>query len=330
MKLIRNYLRADQNNYQGRVDLRFIDLATHFSRLQDARSGQGGAALAVYFAGEKVVDIHTGKKTQKELWQDDTLSICYSTGKGILATLAHILVSHRFLDYDQPIADYWPEFAQHGKEKLSLRHLLSHESGLYDIRNIIAQASEMSDWQHMLKVMERIQPRFEIGSEHAYQALTFGWLVGGAIEKATQRPLQELMKLYLVEPLELDGAYFGVPEHEIARVAKPLNYQDPEMRALKAEQKKNQVHNKTQKKHKPDLIGKVIELSGQNPEDFLDAMVPKGMARFSFFDDTTLQTLIPAANGVFTARSLAKIYAMLAQGGRWNNVELIDPVTFKS
>ena len=330
MKLIRNYFRADQNNYQGHVDRRFIDLATHFSRLHDARSGQGGAALAVYFAGEKVVDIHTGKKTQKELWQEDTLSVCYSTGKGILVTLAHILVSHRFLDYDQPIADYWPEFAQHGKEKLSLRHLLSHESGLYDIRNIIAQASEMSDWQHMLKVMELSQPRFEIGSEHAYQALTFGWLVGGAIEKATQRPLQELMKLYLAEPLELDGAYFGVPEHEIARVAKPLNYQDPEMRALKAEQKKTQVHNKVQKKHNPDLIGKAIELSGQNPEDFLDAMVPKGMARFSFFDDATLQTLIPAANGVFTARSLAKIYAMLAQGGRWNNVELIDPVTFKS
>ena len=127
MKLIRNYLRADQNNYQGHVDPRFKDLATHFSRLQDARSDQGGAALAIYFAGEKVVDIHTGKKTQKELWQDDTLSVCYSTGKGILATLAHILVSHRFLDYDQPIADYWPEFAQHGKEKLSLRHLLSHE-----------------------------------------------------------------------------------------------------------------------------------------------------------------------------------------------------------
>lgn len=330
MKLIRDYLHADHNNYQGHVDPRFKDLATNFSRLQDSRSEQGGAALAVYFKGEKVVDIFTGKKSKNESWQDDTLSVCYSTGKGILATLAHILVSHRFLDYDQPIADYWPEFAQYGKEKLSLRHVLSHESGLYDIRNRIGQASEMSDWQHMLQVMESSQPRFDIGSQSAYQALTFGWLVGGAIEKATQRPLQELMKLYLTDPLELDGAYFGVPKNEIGRIAKPLNYQDPEMRSLKAEQKKTQIHNKKQKKLKPDLIGKAIELSGQNPEDFLDAMVPKGMARFSFFDDDTLQTMIPAANGVFTARSLAKIYAMLAHRGHWNNVELIDPVTFEA
>jgi CubicO group peptidase (beta-lactamase class C family) len=110
--LIKEILFADTHNYHGKVDHRFIDLATQFSRLQDARSHQGGAALVIYFQGQKVVDIFTGKKSQEQDWQSDTLAMCYSTGKGILATLAHILVSEGLLDYDQPIAHYWPEFAK--------------------------------------------------------------------------------------------------------------------------------------------------------------------------------------------------------------------------
>ena len=85
--MIKEILFADTHNYHGKVDERFIDLATQFSRLQDARSHQGGAALVVYFKGQKVVDIFTGKKSQEEDWQSNTLTMCYSTGKGILATI---------------------------------------------------------------------------------------------------------------------------------------------------------------------------------------------------------------------------------------------------
>lgn len=340
MRALKEYLLADTQNFKGYVDPRFQDLATQFSRMQSPRANQGGAALAVYFQGEKVVDIFTGKKSESKAWDEDTLSICYSTGKGVLATLAHILVSRGFLDYDQPIVDYWSEFSQQAKSNLTLRHLLSHESGLYDIRHLIEHASEMSDWQHMLSVMAQAKPRFEVGTENAYQALTFGWLVGGALEKATQRPLFELLQAFLVDPLELDGAYFGIPKSELNRLAKPLNYQNPEERQRKAELKKKkqleqQATNTDAKKakHKQakfDLIGKAIELSGQNPQDFLDAMVPKSMNRFSFFDDETAQSVIPAANGAFTARSLAKIYAMLANRGVWNDEKLIDPQTFSA
>lgn len=102
--MIKEILLADTHNYHGILDERFIDLAHQFSRLQDARTGQGGAALAVYFRGQKVVDIYTGLKSQTEAWQPDTLAVCYSTGKGVLATLAHILISEGFLEYDKPIA----------------------------------------------------------------------------------------------------------------------------------------------------------------------------------------------------------------------------------
>lgn len=328
MNSIAKVVFANTQNYSGKVDPRFIDLAKQFSRLQDQRSHLGGAALVVYFRGEKVADIYTGQKSNTELWAQDTLSICYSTGKGVLATLAHILVSQGMLDYDQPIADYWPEFAQNGKDKMTLRHVLSHQSGLFDIRNIISKAAEMADWQHMLKVMENAQPRFNIGQENAYQALTFGWLVGGVLEKASQKSLTELMQQYLVEPLELDGAYFGVPQSELARVAKPL----PKPKV--DHQSNNTPDNKTQakksKQPKFNFSEKLIEWSGQDPQDFLDAMVPKRMREFSFFDDASIQAIIPAANGAFTARSLAKVYAMLANRGEWQSQSLIDAETFKT
>lgn len=323
MNAIKEIIFADKKNYQGDVDERFIDLAEQFSRLQDGRTQFGGAALVVYFQGQKVVDIFTGKKSETENWNNQTLSVCYSTGKGVLATLAHILVSEGFLDYDTPVAQYWSEFGQNGKQQITLRHILSHQSGLFDIRNLIEQAKEMADWQHMLKVMEQATPRFAVGEDIAYQALTFGWLVGGVLEKATGQPLRWLMQTYLVDPLALDGAYFGVPSGELARVARLI----PQVKAHVAEQSSKPKHHK--KKHKTSFSDKLIELSGQNPQDFLDAMVPKAMRDFSFFSDEGLQAIIPAANGVFTAESLAKIYAMLANQGVWNDQTLIKPEIFK-
>ncbi|NNP74168.1 esterase [Acinetobacter defluvii] len=322
MSAIKEILFADKKNFHGDVDERFVDLAEQFSRLQDGRTQLGGAALTVYFQGKKVVDIFTGKKSETENWTSDTLSVCYSTGKGVLATLAHILVSEGFLDYDTPVLKYWPEFGQNGKEKMTLRHILSHQSGMFDIRNMIAHANEMADWQHMLKVIEQAKPRFQVGEDIAYQALTFGWLVGGVLEKATGQPLKWLMQKYLVDPLALDGAYFGVPSVELVNVARLIPTAQKHIAEQVAQPKK------AKKKSKISFSDKLIELSGQNPQDFLDAMVPKSMREFSFFSDEGLQAVIPAANGVFTAKSLAKIYAMLANKGVWEGQVLIKPEVF--
>lgn len=320
--MIKEILFADTHHYHGSVDERFIDLASQFSRLQDARSQQGGAALVVYFQGQKVVDIFTGKKSQEEDWQSDTLAMCYSTGKGILATLAHILVSEGILEYDQPIAHYWPEFAQNGKANITLRHVLSHQSGLFDIRNMIDAATEMLDWSHMLDVVAAATPRFSAGQSFAYQPLTYGWILGGVIEKAAKQPLNWLMERYLVQPLELDGAYFGTPASELDRVARLLLKPKPPT-STKPQTKKNS------QPRKASISERLLELSGQNPQDFQDAMIPKGMRHFSFYSDEGLQAVIPAANGVFTADSLAKVYAMLANQGQWQGQQFIRLEVFK-
>ncbi|MCH7338455.1 serine hydrolase domain-containing protein [Acinetobacter higginsii] len=320
--MIKELLFADTHHYHGSVDERFIDLASQFSRLQDARTQQGGAALVVYFQGQKVVDIYTGKKSQEKDWQANTLAMCYSTGKGILATLTHILVSEGVLDYEQPIAHYWPEFAQNGKANITLRHVLSHQSGLFDIRNTIETATEMLDWSHMLDVIAAATPRFAAGQSFAYQPLTYGWILGGVLEKAAKQPLSWLMQRYLVQPLELDGAYFGTPTAELNRVARLLEKPKTAPQA-KPQQKKNS------QPRKASLSERLLELSGQNLQDFQDAMIPKGMRHFSFYSDEGLQAVIPAANGVFTADSLAKVYAMLANQGQWQGKQLIRPEVFK-
>ncbi|ATO20276.1 esterase [Acinetobacter sp. LoGeW2-3] len=321
MKPIKEFLTVSTDNYQGYVYPRFHDLAVQFSCFQDARAGQGGAALVVYHQGEKVLDIYTGKKSEQEPWQPDTMSVCYSTGKGVLATLAHILVSRGLISYDTPVAEYWPEFAQQSKGQITLAHMLSHQSGLYDIRNIIDDAREMLDWSHMLERIAATKPRFELGTAAAYQPLTFGWQVGGALEKATGKTLAKLMNEYLVKPLQLDGAYFGVPEHEFSRVARPIHRKKTEIQP-RAE--------KTQPRaRKPNLMERVLQWSGQNPQDFQDAMIPKGMKKLNFFSDEGLKAIIPAATGVFTANSLARVYAMLAQQGQWQEQELISQDIFK-
>lgn len=325
MQQLKDYLFANTANYQGHVDERFIDLARQFSRMQDARTELGGAALVIYFQGQKVVDIWTGKKSETESWQANTLSLCYSTGKGVLSTLAHILVSEGFVDYDIPVATYWPEFAQQGKDQITLRHMLSHQSGLYDIRNLVADASEMADWQHMLAVIAQAKPRFAVATDAAYQPLTFGWQVGGILEKATGKTLAELMQQYLVAPLQLDAAYFGVPKEKLAEVARII----PQQKVSKDKLQNSKPKVKPAQARKASPFDKLLELSGQKPQDFQDAMIPKGMKNFSFFSDQGLQAIIPAATGVFSANSLARIYAMLANGGEWQGQQLIGTEIFK-
>ncbi|UDM39388.1 beta-lactamase family protein [Acinetobacter haemolyticus] len=325
MQQLKDYLFANTANYQGHVDERFIDLARQFSRMQDVRTELGGAALVIYFQGQKVVDIWTGKKSETESWQANTLSLCYSTGKGVLSTLAHILVSEGFVEYDIPVATYWPEFAQQGKDQITLRHMLSHQSGLYDIRHLVADASEMADWQHMLAVIAQAKPRFAVATDAAYQPLTFGWQVGGILEKATGKTLAELMQHYLVAPLQLDAAYFGVPKEKLAEVARII----PQQKVSKDKLQNPKPKVKPTQARKASPFDKLLELSGQKPQDFQDAMIPKGMKNFSFFSDQGLQAIIPAATGVFSANSLARIYAMLANGGEWQGQQLIRPEIFK-
>ena len=184
-------------------------------QLEDAPAG---GSVVVYQAGEFVAAASIGQAQSNEQsndkWQADTLALNFSTGKGVLATLAHVLVSEGMLAYDEPIASYWPEFAANGKAKITLRKLMSHQASLFAISAIDVDNATLLNWPRMLEEVAAM-PINEIDAADqfvsAYSALVYGWILGGLIEKATDMTLAAALGKYLTEPLCIAGScYFGV------------------------------------------------------------------------------------------------------------------------
>ena len=199
-------------------------LATLLHNLQLDDSPAGGA-LVVYHQNKLLASAQVGQALADRDWSTDTLALNFSTGKGVLVTLVHILVSQGVLDYDTPISHYWQQFASHGKEDITLRQVLSHQAGLFDVTSVTTCSSDMLNWQDMIaKVAQMPQAAADAKlSQSAYSALTSGWVLGGLIEKVCQKPLNQVLRHYLTEPLGIeDAVYFGVPDDKVGQVAQPL------------------------------------------------------------------------------------------------------------
>lgn len=288
-------------------------------RAQLRQYPNGGAAVCVYHRGERVVDIWGGVKDGLRMpWQAETMSVSFSTTKGVAATALHILVDRGLLDYDDRVAKFWPEFAQNGKEDITVRHLLCHEAGLYRLRSVIDDAQRMRDWEYMTTMLARATPAHKFGSANAYHALTFGWLVGEVIRRVSGKTISEVIQSEIAEPLDLDGLYVGAPSDQLHRVAE-LQVRPQRLNVL--ESLGPTIRN----------VQRVLSFVGL-PLDFGrigDALVPRGIGAFNWTAPENLTVPIPAANGLFTARSLAKLYATLANGGELNGVRLLSENTMR-
>jgi CubicO group peptidase (beta-lactamase class C family) len=262
----------------------------------------GGAAVCIYHRGECVVDAWGGVKNETgESWGSDTLALSYSTTKGVVATLLLALVDQGRLDYEDPVAKHWPEFAQAGKDRITIRHLLGHQAGLHSARSLIDHAERMLDWEFMTRRLAAATPAFEPGSRPGYHGLTFGWLAGELVRRATGGTVNDALRTLLAEPLALDGAFIGAPRESRRRLAHLLA---PEPRP------------KTGLDVATSAIGRAAwRAVGINRAHLKDALLPRG-SRELFTSDKLLDVELPALNGVFTARSLARMYAVLGEGGQ--------------
>jgi CubicO group peptidase (beta-lactamase class C family) len=278
-------------------------------------AGSGGAAVCVYHRGLRVVDCWAGTRNgQGDPWEASTMALSFSTTKGVMATLVHTLVDRGLLDYDDPVAKYWPEFAQAGKERITVRQILSHQAGLYPIRTLIDHADRMLDWEFMAAALAASTPVCEPGSRSGYHGITYGWLVGELVRRVTNLSLADAVRTILSEPLGLDGLYIGAPPHERDRLAVLLA---PAPRV-------------------PTLLSRIgywilrglCALLGLDPVRTRDALLPLG-GHEVFFSARVLDAEIPAFNGVFTARSLARMYAMLASGGELDGTRFISSDTIR-
>jgi CubicO group peptidase (beta-lactamase class C family) len=282
----------------------------------------GGAAAAVYHRGELVVDLWGGfSDDQGTLWARDTMSPSFSTTKGVAATLMHIFVDRGLVDYDARVADYWPEFAQEGKEDITVRQVLSHQSGLYHVRQMIDHVDRLLDWKHMITAIENTPPAHEPGTRTGYHGLTFGFLVGEILQRVSGKKFSQLVQAEIARPLALDGLYIGAPQRELSRAAQLL-FPD-------ATRKLTQTSLGSRLEVGLSGFSKVLQRLGLDSDlsSIFDALAPSGVSDFDFGSPECLRVAIPAANGLFTARSLAKLYATLANRGEFDGVRLLSGET---
>jgi CubicO group peptidase (beta-lactamase class C family) len=293
------------------------------------RQHAGGAAVCVYHRGECVVDLWGGVRDRAGTpWRRDTMAPSFSTTKGVASTLLHMAVDAGLLSYEDRVADHWPEFAQAGKQDITVRHVLSHQSGLYHIRQMIDHASRMLDWEYMVRAIERARPIHAPGARTGYHGLTYGFLVGEILQRVTGVAFPRLVQEALARPLDLDGMYIGAPAEALPRAAELLwprrHFIGPRAPLGRRSGLAGSLMTEWMR-----LAQRAGRLAGLDIDlvSIRDALAPRGIGSFDFGSQETLSVAIPAANGLFTARSLARMYAALAGGGQIDGVRLLSSLT---
>jgi CubicO group peptidase (beta-lactamase class C family) len=255
-----------------------------------------GAALSLVVKGETVVDLWGGHAdaSRTRPWEQDTIVNTYSTTKGITTVCALRLVEQGKLDLDRPVAEYWPEFGQNGKETIPVRWLLSHRAGLPAVDNLIP-LEQSFEWTPLVDALAAQKPWWEPGTAFGYHALTFGHLVGEVIRRVSGKTLGAYWRDEFAEPLGLDFHVGFGPEHD-ARCADmipaPIPVFDP---------------------NSPLAVALANPASVTFKAFFVS---PLPMVQPLYMNSRQWRASeMPAANGHGTARALATLYGALAGGG---------------
>ncbi|WP_085994962.1 serine hydrolase domain-containing protein [Nocardia exalbida] len=275
------------------VDPRFIRLADQFFGLF-AQPARGGGALAVYLDGRPVVDIWAGWADKERRWNGDTVALTFSTGKGVASTVVHRLAERGLIGYDIPVAEYWPEFAAHGKDDITVRDVLCHRAGLHRVRGLVPGREGILNYDAVVRALADSPPDPRRIRTSGYHAITFGWLVAELVQRATGTPFTEVLRTEIAEPLGLDEYWFRVPEserHRIAKIFRPLG--PPGIRWNTASSVLSWVR-------------PVRGLAEAGMPESFDELVR---------DPRVHDAVMPGWNGVFSARALARMYGALANGG---------------
>ena len=289
---------------QGTCDPAYAEVREEFERNFEERE-EVGASVCVTVEGKTVVDLWGGQSNNRTgtQWTDKTVSVVFSSTKGATAICAHMLAARGQLDLDAPVAQYWPEFAQSGKETIPVRMLLNHQAGLPAVRKTLP-AGAYAEWDLMVKALEEEKPFWEPGTGNGYHAITYGWLVGEVVRRISGKSLGTFFKEEIADPLHLDF-WIGLPEEKEGLVAPMIPAKPDPARPL------------FQELIKP---GTIQALPMGNNGGY---MGPPPM-----FDSREAHAAeIGGAGGITNARGLAGMYEPLALGGTKENVELVNKET---
>jgi CubicO group peptidase (beta-lactamase class C family) len=253
-----------------------------------------GLQVAAYRNGELVVDAVAGvadPETGRPV-TPDTLFFSYSIGKGVASTVVHVLAERGVLDYDTKIAELWPEFGAHGKEGATVRHALSQSVGVPGLPSGLT-AEDLTDWDKMCAIIADSEPWWEPGTRIGYHAITWGYIVGEIIRRASRKPISQALREEVASPLGVaDELFFAVPVSEQGRMAQLEDAPGTE------------------------------EMFGELPPDSpILKLGPDLTAEHANRADVRSANIL--AGGTVTARAVARMYAALL--GEVGGVHLISP-----
>jgi CubicO group peptidase (beta-lactamase class C family) len=266
-----------------------------------AERGELGGACCAHYRGEKVVDLWGGVRNKQtaEPWEQDTMVVVHSASKGLAAMTLAIAHSRGWFDYEQRVAHYWPEFAQNGKEKITVRQLLAHQAGLFAIDEPV-DGSVVADLDRLAVVLARQKPAWEPGTRQAYHALSLGFYEGELLRRVDpqHRSLGKFFQDEIASPLGED-VFIRLPESipnvRLATLAPPKPFEMllhfPIRLTLDAMRKHSNIY-------------RALEI---NPGTRV------------YFDEERIyarELEVPSGGGVGTARGIAHAYGAFASGGR--------------
>jgi CubicO group peptidase (beta-lactamase class C family) len=235
----------------------------------------------------------------------------YSTSKGVSAICTHLLAQRGQLDLDAPVVDYWPEFGQAGKSEVPVRWLLCHRTGLPTIDRHLSPAEALA-WDPAVEALAAQTPVWEPGTKHGYHALTYGWLVGEVVRRATGNTLGEVLAKEVSGPLGLD-LWIGLPEVEEQRVCRLI----PVERAPLTPEQRSALP--------PGRLAMLRAVAA--PDSLATRALNVTDPPFNFNRREVHAGELPAANAIGTARALAKLYA--ATITEVDGIRLLDPATVR-
>jgi len=246
-----------------------------------------------------LADETTGRKVD-----GDTLFPVFSVTKAVTATALHIQAERGLVNYDTPIAHYWLEFAAQGKDKGTVRDALTHRIGIPQMPEGVTP-EQMCDWEWMVQRLANTKPLFTPGTKSAYLAYTFGWIIGEVVRRTDpkRRPFGRFVQEEICAPLRIDNLWLGIPDAVEPRVAKLTNIPRPAPGA-----------------------------PGLPPEALIPIAIPPqvGVIQKVFGRPDVRRACIPGAGGIMNARSAARFFAMLANGGELNGVRLLSEERVRS
>jgi len=289
---------------RGRVEPGFEPLADAFGEL--VTRGNRGGALFVLRGDQVVVDVRAGWADRDRLrpWERDTQALAFSATKGLASMVLHRLADRGLLDYDEPVATYWPEFAAEGKGEITVRELMSHRAGLYDVQAVAFNARDLLDHIELENRLAAAKPHHAREKRPAYHAITYGWLASGLARRVTGDGMRDLVRSELAEPLGTPGLELGLSANRPAEVLGS---------SLR-------IYSSLGAAATPLLGWLPITRAGFRA---LHAPGFESLCRGS--DPAIWHAEMPAVNGALSAEGLARLYAPLANQGKARGEHFLSP-----